>query len=168
MGAGSVAVVDQQTGGIVRLTTGGVDHNSATLDWGNISTLYVSKRLTFEIRAKASHDDASLEAFISLFDVDWIMFWVQDTTPTYRIYTSSGGATNLESGIAKDTNYHIFRIECLPTGQVHFYIDGVETANSPITTNITALPLQPSIQIINHGGVVRTLDIDYMVVRQEI
>ncbi len=104
------------------------------------------------------------------FDVDWIMFWVPDTTPTYRIYTSSGGATNLESGIAKDTNYHIFRIECLPTGQVHFYIDGVETANSPITTNIpddAGDYLKPLFEIITTEDLAKSLDIDYVVLQQD-
>lgn len=45
--------------------------------------------------------------------------------------------TTLDSGILADTGYHNFQIQVNSTATaVHFYIDGVETSNSPISTNI--------------------------------
>ena len=90
----------------------------------------------------------------------------------WHIQTTDGGApTTGDSGVTVDTDYHIYRIECFPTDEVHFYIDGVECGNSPITTNIPDDPtdfFELRLFADTNTTALRTLDIDYVVVRQEI
>ncbi len=176
VGTGSAAVVDLQTGGVVRITTGGAINNQFFLDWSNIRSFLVSKRVSMEIRVKLNH-------------ATWInvnLDMVFDGNNYVSIYASenAGGATNwfircrdggagagFDSGIAADTSYHIFRIECFPTDEVHFYIDGVETANSPITTNIpddAGDYFQPFLSLQTRENLAKSMDIDYVVYRQEI
>lgn len=53
------------------------------------------------------------------------------------ICRASDTETNSDSGIAADTGWHVFKIVINAAGNsVSFYIDGTETSNSPISTNI--------------------------------
>lgn len=175
VGAGTAAVVDAQTGGIVRLTTGALTNNSTILDWNDIRSLHVDQKVTMELRVKPNQ----LTQYYLYLEL-----W-EDNDNRIMFYSNNvGGAddwegwcenntvvTRIESGITVSAAYHVFRIECFPTDEVHFYIDGVETANSPITTNIpddAADYLQPKISIITKEDVAKSVDIDYVVVRQEI
>jgi len=172
VGGGTLVVVDQQTGGIVRLTSPtNATNDSATLDWGDIRTLLVSKKITIEYRAKASTNTQINVELRLRFDVNnhISFFYDRVMAGNWLIVCRSGGvATTPDSGVALDTDYHIYRIECFPTGEVHFYIDGTETANSPITTNIPASYLQPYIHLETKEAAQKTFDIDYVVVRQDI
>lgn len=172
VGSGTIAVVDAQTGGIIRLNvTTNAAADSATINWGNFNTLLVSKKVTIECRIKLS-SAAQIFAFIGLwFNFSNIIVFEVNAAAlaNFQIRTRSGGAdTTADSGIALDTDYHILRIEAFPTGQVHFYIDGVETSNSPITTNITASYLRPYLQLSSQTTAQKNMDVDYVVIRQEI
>lgn len=168
----SVAVVDQQTGGIVRLTTGAVNGNTAFIDWSNIRSLLVSKKVSIEFRVKLTQTNAVNLLLQLNFDATDRIYFRYDTdapdTNWILVVRDGGGITTGDSGVLPDTSYHIFRIECFPTGEVHFYIDGVECANSPVTANITALHLQPKPYLQTREDVAKSADIDYVVVRQEI
>lgn len=172
-GAGSAAVVDAQTGGIVRLTTGATQWDQYYLDWNTIRTLLVSKKATMETRVKLTQT-TNVDVWLRLqFDVNnWIVFvYNSATSANWLIQCRDGGVGGtLDSGIAADTDYHIFRIETFPTGEVHFYIDGVETTNSPIVANIpddAADYLEPSFLIQTRENVAKSVDIDYVYIRQE-
>lgn len=168
-GTGSAAVVDAQTGGIARLTTGATTNDAYQIDWLNYRILLVSKKLTHEIRLKLTQT-TNVDVFISLrFDANNRIYFRYSSAigVNWQIACINAGAgAAVDTGIAADTSYHIFRIECFPTGEVHFYIDGVATANSPITTNITAQYLQPWHTIQTLADVVKSVDIDYVAVRQ--
>lgn len=173
--AGTTDVVDAQTGGIVRLTTGALDTNNNILDWQDIRSLHVDQKVSMEVRVKLTHLTQQYIELALRFDVNnYIMFWngPGGAATNWFTYCNDGGAsTSQDSGILADTDYHIFRIEAFPTGEVHFYIDGVETANSPITTNIpddVTDYLQPHIMIVTRENAAKSMDIDYVVVRQEI
>ena len=63
-------------------------------------------------------------------------------------------------------------MECQTHGgsHVHFYIDGVETGNSPITTNIpddAGDYLQPYLFILTLENATKSLDTDYVYLREE-
>ena len=170
-GVGSSAVVDAVDGGVVRLTTGAATNNTYRIGWGNFNTLLVSKKVTFEARIKLS----SVTNIITYFGLpnsaitNWVLFYFAAAADTnWRIYTNDVGSTGVDSGVLPDTSYHIYRVECFPTGEVHFYIDGVETANSPITTDIPSDYLIPYISIQTKEDLAKTMDIDYVVCRQEI
>ncbi len=173
-GVGSAAVVDAQTGGIVRLTTGATDGNSYEINWGAIRTLRVLNQLTIEFRAKLnSITDLNVRLSLEFDATNFIQFFEDRPAAVgnWELRTRDGGAlTTVDSGIALDTDYHIYRIECFPTDEIHFYIDDVETANSPITTNIpndAGDYLQPRIRIGTGEDVAKSMDIDYVVVRQK-
>ena len=51
-GTGSAAVVDAQDGGIIRLTTGATTNDTYQIDWNDIRSLLVSKKITIEVRLK--------------------------------------------------------------------------------------------------------------------
>lgn len=176
LGTGSAAVVDAQTGGIVRLTTGATTDNLYGLDWNVIRSLHVSKRVSMEMRFKVNLITYVLLSINLFFDIsNRILFYANEAVGAavnWQIRCTDGGATTaFDSGIALDTDYHIFRIECFPADEVHFYIDNVECANSPITTNIpdgAADYLQPYIYVLTNEDLAKSMDVDYVVIRQEV
>lgn len=174
---GGANVIDQQTGGIVRLDTGIVIDDDWLIDWNNIRSLLVSKRVSMEIRAKLNQN-TYIQAYFSLrFDgLNEIHFYCFDNfggAHNWQIACTDGGVGgNLDTGEAVDTNYHIFRIECHTHGgnHVHFYIDGNETNNSPISANIpddATDYFDPTLFILTRTTAERSMDIDYIVIRQD-
>lgn len=172
-GTGSAAVIDTQTGGIIRLTTGAINGDAYNLNWNDIRSLLVLKKVTGEFRAKLNATVAEIVQFLLIFDGTNLIRFIYNAAvdANWHIETIDGGAsTNQDSGIAADTDYHTFRIECFPTGEVHFYIDNTETTNSPITTNIpddAGDYLQPHIYIRTTEDIAKSVDIDYVYIRQE-
>ncbi len=170
-GTGTTAVIDQQTGGIIRLISGAVTGNNRYIDWANIRIFLVSKKVTMEVRAKkASATLQTVRMELNFGVLDRIMFLINQGLgeTNWQLFVREGGAsTQVDSGIAVDTDWHVFRIECFLTGQVHFYIDEVECGNSPVTTNIPPDHLQPRFESETDENAAKTLDIDYVVVRQE-
>ena len=168
-GVGTGAVVDAQDGGIIRLTTGATSGNIQSLSWGfSTRTLLVSKKLTYEMRLKLTQTANTRVIFRLYFDAtDNLGFEFNIASDaTWHIQADSAGTTDVDTNVAADTSYHIYRIECSPTA-VHFYIDGVETANSPITANITAQYLEPYILIWTQEDAAKSMDIDYVWIRQD-
>ena len=169
---GGADVIDLQTGGICRLDTGIVVDDDWLIDWFNIRSLLVTKKVTMEARVK-TNQNTYLKVYIALrFDgLNDIYFYCFDNfggAHNWQIACVDAGAgAGVDTGVAVDTNYHLFRIECFPTGEVHFYIDNVECANSPVTTNITAQYLQPVFSLLTRTTEERTMDIDYCYIRQE-
>lgn len=168
---GSINVIDAQTGGICRIATDVDQNDNFYLDWGDYRSLLVSKKVTFEFRLKlTSITDVTTKLALRALDTnDEIYFEYNSGVANWVIYSQSAGSTSGNTGIAADTNYHIFKIECFPTGEIHYYINDVETTNSPITANITALSLQPYLWILtkaNPGA--KSMDIDYIQWRQLI
>lgn len=175
VGGGTGVVVDQQTGGIVRLSAPtNATADEAGIDWNDIRSLLVSKKVSMEARVKIS-SIINTRFFLSLrFDANNRIYFRYNTgagDATWRIVTTDGGAiTNNDSGITPDTDYHIYRIECFPTGEVHFYVDGVECGNSPITTNIpddATDYFQPRFNCRTAEVALKQLDIDYVAIRQD-
>ncbi len=166
-GVGSAPVVDGVDGAAVRLTTGGATGNTYAIDWNDVRTLLVSKKVTMEWRAKLSSTlNVGSEMALWFNSQNRIMVYISGAN--WRIRCENNNLdSNFASGVATDTDYHIFRIGCFPTGEVHFYIDDVETANSPITTNIPPDYLMPLFDMFNTADETKLLDIDYVVIRQE-
>lgn len=173
--AGTAVVIDAQDGGIVRLSTTASDTNEIRVDWGGVTpirTLLVSKKVTMEFRAKLTDITNTIIVNRLFYDLTNYIGFRKDNalsaTNWYLDVRNAAGTTQLNSGVALDASYHIYRIECFPTGEVHFYIDEVETANSPITTNITTQYLIPYFRLINNGAAeINSMDIDYCYIRQE-
>ncbi len=171
----SVVVINAQDGGIVRLTTGAVATNTAYINWSNIRSLHVNKKVTIEVRAKLNQVTQCVVYPISLYfdSNNQVYFRVANVgaAANYFIHCTNGGVqTSLDSGVLADTSYHVFRIEAFPTGEVHFYIDGVECANSPITTNIPSDAgdyLQPFMYVYTSENVAKSMDVDYVWIRQD-
>jgi len=175
VGAGSVAVVDAVTGGVARLTTGAVTQDDTSIHWTNVRSLHVNKLIAMEARVLISKVTVgTLDAMISLFFDSNNQIQFVESGSTWFIYAEDGGATTqLTSGVAMDTDFHIYRIEAHLHGgsHVHYYIDGVETANSPIAINIpddAADFLQPRFFMETTEAEAKYMDIDYVGVRQNI
>lgn len=174
-GTGSAAVVDQQTGGIVRITTGAVSGNTHLMDWANTRSLLVDKKVTLELRVKVPVV-TYLQMFLYLYldPNNLVGFFFNELAGgaiNWSIRCVNGGVTtSQDSGVLLDTDYHIYRIECFPAGEGHFYIDGVECANSPITTNIPDDAtdfLQPYLYVRARENAAKSFDVDYVVARQD-
>ena len=171
---GSAVVVDAQTGGIVRITTDVDTNDGWRIDWADIRSLHIDKKVTLEIRAKLNHITYLRADLAIRFDfnnqVEFTFNEAVGGAINWSIATHNAGVTTQDSGVTIDTDYHIYRIECFPTDEVHFYIDGVETTNSPITTNIpddAADFLQPYLFIQTREDLAKSMDIDYVYIRQE-
>jgi hypothetical protein len=173
-GDGSATVVDGEAGGIVRLSTTATDLELIEFDWGNISSLLVTKNVSYEVRVRLNHL-TSVDHYIYLrSDASAYFRWrfsVLDTN--WMIYARDAGtSTEEDTGITPDTDFHLFRIDCHTHGgsHAHFYIDNVETANSPISTNIpddSVDYLRPYLLIQTRQNSIKTMDVDYVAVRQD-
>ena len=51
-GGGSAAVLDEGTGGVLRITTGSSDDDYWQVKWGDIRTLYAVNEVALEFKAK--------------------------------------------------------------------------------------------------------------------
>ena len=169
---GSIAVVDGETGGVVRLTTTASNDNVSYLDWNDIKSLLFSKKFIVESRFKlASTTDTYFNFYPRESASQYISIkYDTDTDSNWMIQARDGGDRTLEdSGVTPDTNYHIYRIEVHTHGSnhVHYYIDGVECANSPISSNVPDGYFQPRIYLLTRTTTVKTVDVDYVYVTQE-
>lgn len=174
VGTGSAVVVDAQTGGIVRITTGATTNDAYYIDWQDYRSLHVDQKASIEVRLKLTQTSAQTMILGLHFDGINRIIFLHDTTlgGNWYIFTRNVAFTREDSGVAADTDYHIFRIECHAHGgnHAHFYIDGVETANSPITTNVpddATDYLQPWLYIQTVENVAKSMDVDYVAVRQD-
>lgn len=174
-GAGGDAdVVDGETGGVCRITTDGDNNDAWEIDWGTIATLLVTKRVCMEVRAKFN-DNANSGAYLNLWGdgTNYIRMY-SDSGGNWQIQCTDGGAgAAADSGVAPDDSYHIFRIACATDGSnhVHFYIDGTECGNSPITSNVpddATDHFYPRIYFQTKNAAVETFDVDYVAIRQDI
>ena len=170
----STTVVDGVSGGIVRLTTGTSDGYVVWISWGSFETLLVSKNVCFESRFSINSLSVS-RVFFGILNTwnDYITI-SYDSTATTRWRTGMmsggvGGYTNIGNPDA-DTSYHNFRTQAHTHGgnHAHYYVDGSELATSPISTNVPTTYLQIYLERdLISGGVAKSMDIDYMAVRQD-
>lgn len=174
VGGATAVVVDAQTGGIVRLASPtNATGDDITINWGATRSLLVSKKVAFETRAKINDITQVNIRFGVYFNVNnFIQFFT--IGPNWIIRTRNAGAISQpDSGVVIDTDYHVYRIEVHTHGgnHAHFYIDDMETANSPITTNLPTTGgfehLQPYARVFTADTNETQLDIDYVVVRQQ-
>lgn len=176
-GTGSAAVVDPERGAAIRLTTGAVIGNAYRIDWGDYRILHVLKRVSLEVRTELSSvSDIDVRLCLRFDANNLIMFRFDDSVDTnWMIVTTDGGApTVADSGETPDTSYHIFRIVCHTHGgnHVHFFIDDLrnEVTNSPISTNVPDDAgdfLQPYLYVETEAAVAKSIDNDYVYIRQD-
>lgn len=169
---GSAVVVDGETGGIVRITTDGDATDEYEIHWNNIRSLRVASRVSMEFRLKLV-SATSVHAFCGLrFDGSNFIIFQFDASANINwliyAYDAPAGVPQ-DSGIVADTSYHIFRIECHTHGgnHVHYYIDGVECGNSPQSVGVPLDALMPRFYCSTEVASEKSLDIDYVVVRQD-
>ena len=173
---GTGAVVDAVDGGIFRLGTPTAS-DSSVLDWGGgtpIRSLHVLKKVTMETRVRFNGGVTDTRREINLyFDTDNRIYFFHDNgSSSFRINCYNDGASAGSSVVdTVDTDWHIYRIECFPTDEIHFYIDNVETAGSPKTTEIPTDAgdyLMPRFYIATDGDSdpATSMDIDYVAIRQ--
>ena len=172
---GTATIIDGETGGIVRVTSGAIDGNFAQIDWGNIRSLHIDKKIIIEYRVKLS-SIADVFAFLKIrFDPDeeyQLKYDSSNGDTKWMFLTENGASTEVSTNITPDTNYHIFRMEAHTHGgtHIHFYIDGVECANSPVSSNLPDDAgdfLQPNCGIQTRTNTNKLLDVDYVWVTQE-
>jgi len=167
---GSVAVTDAVSGGIVRITTDGDDDDEWYLDWGDIRSLLASKKITFEAYIDLEQITVVNVRFGLYYDATHLIVFDFDTDSdtNWMINTDDGtGPTSADSGITPDTDYHVYRIECFPSGEVSFWIDETQVSNSPLTADIPTEHLQPYFYIQTREASAHYIDVDYVWVRQD-
>ncbi len=168
---GSAVVVDAQTGGVLRMTPDNNDADNWLLSWNEIRSLHVDKKVVMEVRLRESNEQGiSTNIYLRFDGNSFVLLW--NGTGNWTAVCENGGvATQVDTGISPVSGvFQVLRIECTPTA-VSFFIDGVETANSPIITNIPNDAgdfLQPYILVVNDNeGVSEYVDVDYIYIRQE-
>jgi hypothetical protein len=149
-GAAITSVADSATLGAVELTTGStatgwfhLNLKTTAFDGSPVFTIEWRAKLGGPVSAPGELWLASLgltdiaAAGLSGYGTDGFMFNLPNADATWWIVTLDGGVVSeFDSGIVADyTNYHRYRIVCTGSA-VHFYIDGVQAANSPIPTNL--------------------------------
>jgi len=72
---------------------------------------------------------------------------------------AGGALISTDSGVAANTNYHEFMLQCRP-GALDYWIDGVLVATN--VSNITAHSLQPYIFVTSSAGSTRDVLVDFV------
>lgn len=167
---GTAAIIDAQAGGVMRWATPAAA-DRIIMDWDDIRSLLVSRKVTIEVRAIIDVNNTDRYVEFGLTGAGGYILMRMSGVGNILIRTNDGVSTTGNSDQAVDTNYHIFRIECHTHGgnHVHFYFDGSELNVSPLSTNVPAGHLQPRFDSLNLGGVggAVNVDVDYVYVRQE-
>lgn len=163
LSVGPGGVADQQDGGVYRFAL--TPAAQSTLNWNNIRSLLVSKDVKMEVRVLMTLTGEGYIEIALWYDSNNHIRFIYNPGgsghTTWHIETKDGGvATDQDSGVTPDTSYHIFTIDCRSDG-VHFYIDGVECNNSPITTTKPGEHLEPQVRG-GAGATARNIDIDYI------
>jgi hypothetical protein len=170
---GSIAVIDGETGGVVRLTTDGDTDDDSAITWNAIRILLVANRVIIEARMKLDSASNVLGGlYLQVDGTDYLTIKANTGNgANWFIQAYATGNTDKDSGIALDTDEHIYRIECHTHGfnHVHYLIDGVECANSPINSasHIPTDPLQARIFWRTLENSAKSMDIDYVGVTQD-
>lgn len=169
----TAAVVDGETGGVLRLTTDGDASDEAYLWWtASARTLLHAQRVILEVRAKVGDNDNTKNDFA---------IWLRNATnervtiyyTTHSNYQlaeqTAGGSNTYDTGVSTDTNYHVFRIAGHTHGgnHWHIYIDGSETSNSPLSSYITTNSLTPFLWMNTNEAATHYMDVDYVAVWQD-
>ena len=170
---GSGAVVDGVDGGICRLTTHVDPNDYAELFWNDVRSLTVAKKVCMEVRMKLGSASNILGYCFLMSAADWLNYlMIGANTNLYANWffrsRSDGVTTEVASTIAIDVNWHIFRIVAHTHGanHVHYFLDGAEFANSPISTNVPSVYLQPRPYTQALIGA-NSIDIDYVYICQD-
>ena len=175
-GIGSGTVVDGITGAAVRLLTGATTNNYHSFDWNSIRSLLASKNIALEWRLKLETIEDIKINITGLENTGADNLYVNyDPASGDTVWninhncTTGGGAIDVSTGVAPDTEWHNFRIQCHTHGAIHahFYIDDDPTDNSPVTTGIPALYFDPNFNIATKEDVAHYMDIDYIAWRQD-
>jgi len=92
---------------------------------------------------------------------DWLAFiYNSDIGANWQAQSAAGGVTTtIDTGVAADTSYHEFRIETT-SGTLKYFLDGVLVAT--ITTNISALLLQPYCWVVSKTAATRDVFFDWI------
>ena len=170
---GSSAIVDGETGGVYRLTTQNVSGHDTYIHMLAYRVFLVSKSVTGEVRIKAGAITKQQIAFYLYYSSSEQLWSYYNEIAGGAINYSeacyaAGDSQVYNSGIVATTNYIILRMAASPVvaPHAHFYYDGVEGANSPISDHITASYLCPYLTVVAREAVAKTLDVDYVGVRQ--
>ena len=170
----SAVVVDGVTGAALRLTTGAVSGNSAQIHWGDKKSLIASKNVAIETRMKLSSIETEYMR-IQLLNggADYFRYFLNALTVpvtwTLQTAATAGGGDTKDSEVYVDTEWHNYRMQVHTHGAVHlhFSIDDAPTSNSPMTTGVTLLYLQPYMHITTNENVAKSVYIDYIAWRQQ-
>ena len=168
---GGMAVVDGVAGGICRITTGSGDNDYWQLLWNSKRSLLTTHNVAMEFRFKL---EVSTPIYClwgldtGAYTNNTAFYTDTDTTSDWWIRCRNlSGTSEHNSNIALDTDYHIFRVQCHNHGglHVHYYIDNLETDNSPLTTYIPTTHLQPLIFFRTREAAAHYYDMDYIGIR---
>ena len=168
-GNGSGTVIDGVAGGICRLVSGAAATNNHALTWGTKRSLFALNEVAMEGRLEeAETNDA--EFYFRLLNAGHQSLFIWGSAGAeLKIYTRNGAGTtqNDASNWTRDTNPHIYRIQCHLYGglHVHYYQDNVQSVGSPHLTNVETHELEPHIMRYTAAAANKTMDIDYVAVR---
>lgn len=160
------------TGGSLALQTDGslrvraTANNSYELYQNDLPDFSVAKLATIYARYRVSSTasmagEVGFEAASPNNTSNWITLHYDSVLgANWQAQCASGGSTTtVDTGVAANTSYHEFRIEC-KTGSVVFFLDGTLVAT--ITTNIPSLLLQPYAFVVSKTGATKDLFFDWL------
>ena len=169
----STLASDASHPGVIQITTGTsastitncLYYYGTVLNNGTYNLDIVAKIPT--LSTSAQRFNAYVGFFNDLPVVDGCYFYYRDNVNTGRWQikcTSSSTTTTANTNTTVDTNWHKFSVRVNATAtSVAFYIDDVQVANSPITTNIPTSVIGAGIGLDKDvGSTARTFNVDYV------
>ena len=165
-GTGSSQASESGSPGIIRLDTTTSSGTHSRVSFHNTSSFNPGDPHVLTWRIRLNTNDANTTARFGSTNsvtanppVHGVHFEKLDAdTDWFCVTRSSSVQTRTDSGIAVNTNMHVFKIIRSATG-VDFYIDNVRVASQ--ATNIPTSFLSPYAGIINSAAASKTLDLDY-------
>ena len=172
-----IAIRDNVTGGVLRLTANDADNDGISIQLnGSAFKVADGSRMLFAIRV-AVVDISETDWFVGLAAPDTailsgvtesIGFRCPDSTGDidYVVENASTETTGDTGSDLADATFVELAFEVIGNSRVKFFVDGVFKA--AVSTNIPDTDdLSPVIEVRNDGAVAQSIDVDWIYVRQE-
>ena len=165
--------------GWYRLTTGAVDDNEESIDWGDICTFKNTKRPSFEIQLTMDSPtviavEAGLIEASGGGDDEYIKFRLDhpDVDGNWYLAVNDNTGEVTDVGAAADTSVTALRFEFTSDTALEWFIstDGgaTWTSQGTVATKVPTVALQPfvSVAVRNNDGA-RLINVDYVKIGQD-
>lgn len=163
-GTGGTYTQNAELGGTGSLATGATSSNQAVLSFAGKGCVDKTTEPYLVTRAKLGHTTEIRAVLAGLYKDDnnlvEVYYDVTSSAGNFKYRCVSGGTeTSVDSGVAADTDFHMFEIE-VEGDDVEFFIDGEN--QETISTNVPTALLEPRFLVETKESADKVLTVDVL------